>query len=317
MRKYLLYPVICFCCFFIQSCNITEGTTECDIAVQFVYDYNMQYVDLFHQQASIMDLYIFDEEGYLFTIISDHTGKFDEDYLINLPFETPKKVYQFVAWSGLYTDFYEYSNEISTIENFLVRGIENDPSEKIISRELPSLWHGKITEETGRSHEIKTINLMKNTKKFRLVIQSTQENNPITVEDFDVRILSSNNTYDHTNSILDDPENRTTYLPYYSGDDEATGASLVELNTLRLMENRENELIVTYKNNGHTFNLNLNNYLNALRLEKYSGMDFQEYLDREDSFYIILFLGIKDQMYVASGIQINGWYTRIQETPLD
>lgn len=315
MKKYLLYSFISCCClFFPLSCNVTEGTTECDIAVRFVYDYNMQYVDLFHKQASIMDLYIFDEDGFLFSIISDYPGSFNENYLMNLPIETQKQVYQFVAWSGLYSDFYECNSEISTIEGLMVRGIESDPSKKIINKELPPLWHGKIVEPTGSNHEIKTINLMKNTKKFRLVIQNMAEDNPITVEDFDVRILSSNNTYDHTNTILDDPENKTTYLPYFSGDDPDTGAAMVELNTLRLMEERDHKLIITHKNYNQTFELNLNKYLNALRLEKYSAMDFQEYLDREDYFYIILFMNLDKHMYVASGIQINGWYKRIQDS---
>lgn len=313
MKKYLLYPLISCCCLFLPlSCNVTEGTTECDIAVQFVYDYNMQYVDLFHKQASIMDLYIFDESGYLFTILSDYAGEFGENYLMDIPLDTQRGVYQFVAWSGLYDEYYECTSEVSDIEGLVVRGIESDVSEHIIDRELPPLWHGKITEPVGGNHETKTISLMKNTKKFRLVIQNTQEDNPVTVEDFDVRILSSDNNYNHLNRILDDPSNMTTYLPYYQGNDQDTGAAMVELNTLRLMEDRENKLIVTHKEYEQTFTLDLNAYLNALRLEKYAGMDFQEYLDREDSFYIILFLGIEKQMYVASGIQINGWYRRIQ-----
>jgi len=58
----------------------------------------------------------------------------------------------------------------------------------------------------------------------------------------------------------------------------------------------------------------LNKYLNALRLEQYSGLSLQEYLDRSDKYGIVLFFKGMDSEgnYISVDMQINGWLIREQ-----
>ncbi len=296
------------------SCNVTDGTKDCEVYVRFVYDYNMAYVDLFPQQATIMDLFLFDEEDMFLTEVKDHSGSFPEDYLMRLPIDGYRKTYDLVAWSGLYEEAYEYVTESSRSATVHSLGVKSAASEgKVIDYRLPALWHGRIMEEAGgQSHEVKTIRLMKDTNTFRFVIKNNAGMNTYAVEDLDVRILSANSRYDYDNRILDEEGDHTVYLPYYTEDDPEAG-SVFEMNTLRLMEDRDTRLVITHKASGEKLELSLNTYLNALRLQQYGGMELQEYLDREDTFLMVIFLGMPEFGYLTAEVTINGWYVRIQD----
>jgi len=58
---------------------------DCNSYVRFVYDYNLEYIDLFHKQATKMNLYVFDEKGVFVTELKEESGAFAPDYLMTLP----------------------------------------------------------------------------------------------------------------------------------------------------------------------------------------------------------------------------------------
>lgn len=99
------------------------------------------------------------------------------------------------------------------------------------------------------------------------------------------------------------------YTAYHTEDDPETGA-IAELNTLRLMTDTENRLVITHKSSGNVIlDIPLNKYLNALRLQQYADIPLQEYLDRADKHGIILFFKGMDGNgnYISVDVQINGW----------
>lgn len=52
------------------------------------------------------------------------------------------------------------------------------------------------------------------------------------------------------------------------------------------------------------FDVNLLRYLEMMRMDEYSSMPLQEYLDREDDYRVILFMGGDGHLL---SIQINLW----------
>ncbi|MCD8267886.1 MAG: FimB/Mfa2 family fimbrial subunit [Parabacteroides sp.] len=309
----------------LTSC-IKDGADICESYIRFVYDYNMEYEDLFHKQASKINLYLFDQEGVFIQELKDDTGAdgtFPRGYKMPLPdgLEGPT---QFVAWSGLYDEYYQTPTMIpghSTLDDLKIA--LNKQEGNIQDTELPHLWHSQLVGSAAKNvtynNDTITMSLVKNTNSIRIVLQSFDDDVAVDIENFDIKVKSVNGSYDHLNNTVD--QNTWTYLPHVSKNDEGTGAAVVELSTLRLLADRQNRLTVFYEPaNSMVLDIDLNKYLNALRLEKYSDMPLQEYLDRESEYGIIIFLTKTEGSqpgttnWLSAAIQINEWYVRTQET---
>lgn len=321
MNRFIGYiQVACFCLLLCASC-VRDGIDEdCNSYVRFVYDYNLEYVDLFHKQATKMNLYVFDENGVYVTELKEESGAFAPDYLMPLPESFRGKKFIVVAWSGLYDQSYDkelLTPGASTLQDMEVRvnNLKTRSGKGTVDRELHPLWHGKHTEiKPLYNNDITTVSLMKNTNTFRIVMQMLDDAS-IDVNDYDFRIISPNGRYNHGNELQNDEETeKVEYTVYHTENDDETGA-IVELNTLRLMTVKDNRLVITHKSTGKSIlDIPLNKYLNALRLEQYSGLSLQEYLDRSDKYGIVLFFKGMDSEgnYISVDMQINGWLIREQ-----
>lgn len=322
MRKFIGYVQTACCCLLLCTSCIKDGIDEdCNSYIRFVYDYNLEYIDLFHKQATKMNLYVFDENGRYVTELKEESGSFEQGYLMPLPESMRGQKYIAVAWSGLYDESYDRTSlkpGVSTLEDLEV-SVNNLKTRSVsgsVDRELHSLWHGKNSEITPQyNNDVTTVSLMKNTKKFRIVMQRLDEGT-IDVNDYDFRIISPNGRYSHENGLLsDETSEQITYTAYYTANDLETGA-IAEMNSLRLMTDKNNQLIITHKTTGNVLlDIPLNKYLNALKLQQYADLSLQEYLDRCDKYGIILFFkGLDDNgNYISADIEINGWLLREQE----
>ena len=84
----------------------------------------------------------------------------------------------------------------------------------------------------------------------------------------------------------------------------------VDMNTMRLMEDRKTRLVLTEKASGkRVFDINLIDYL-AMTNAEGKNLSTQEYLDRQSNYHIIFFLS---ESWLAVQIVVNGWVHRIQE----
>ena len=302
MNRFIGYIQVACCCLLLCASCVRDGMDEdCNSYVRFVYDYNLEYIDLFHKQATKVNLYVFDEKGVFVTELKEESGAFAPDYLMTLPQSMAGKKYIFVAWSGLYDESYDkvaLTPGVSTLADLevSVNNLKTRSGGGVVDRELHLLWHGKQAEVSPQyNNDVTTVSLLKNTKKFRIIMQMLDDSN-IDVDDYDFRIVSPNGRYDHENG-------------------SETGA-IAELNTLRLMTDKENRLVITHKSSGNVIlDISLNKYLNALRLQQYSDLPLQEYLDRADKHGIILFFkGMHSNgNYISVDVQINGWLIRKQE----
>jgi hypothetical protein len=335
MQKMMKRQAICFAlgslALLLASC-VKEGGEVCESYLRVVYSYNMEYKDLFDRQASFFDLFVFDAETGLFDREIRVEGPFAENYRMKIPADMQGRKYHFVLWAGLHFDSYDFPHHsdrteldgmipgVSTMEDLLVH--VKGHSEQKVDRvdHLEPLWHGILRDveyPAGERHTV-VMPLVKNTNTFRVVlqtldaVQSRAEAEPIDIDDFDVRIYSANGRYNHLNSVLDDHGRHIEYLPHYTGNDPEAGG-IAELSTMRLMDSRANNLMLSDKASGNTIlNLDLNVYLNALKFQQWLDMPLQEYMDREDKYAVLILLQKEaGEGWVAASIEINGWLLRV------
>lgn len=317
MKRFILSIIFIGSILFFPSC-IREDLEGCKQYIQFVYDYNMSYTDLFCKEATKMDLYIYDLNGkFVCNIADEKSAYFPYGYKISLPESLPDGKYSLIAWSGLYDDSYNCANPMegrSILEDHFVtiKNYENCH----VGFQMKPLWHGmsEIQLDKG-SNKVDTIPLMKNTKQFRIVMQDLTDGQLLDVKDYGFEIKSVNGCYDYCNTVSGD---EISYTPYYTYNDTLAGA-VAELNTQRLMAGVSNRLCITDKqSNKSIININLDKYLAALRLQQYKDIPYQEYLDRTDEYAIIFFFkGLEPGGdYISFEMQINKWFIREQEEDL-
>ena len=295
----------------LSSCtNLYEDLPECRLFVKFKYDYNMLYADAFHTQVDKVELYVFDKDGkYLFKQSEEGAALVTGSYLMEV--ELPVGEYQFMAWAGAH-DSYDITSMTpgsSTITDMKLQLIREESF--IIKHELEPLWYGEIIKVnfTGTTHQTETINLIKDTNKVRFVFQGYREDSwQVNVNDYDYEIIESNGHLAHDNSLLDDDV--LSFQPCIT-EQVSPYSAAVELNTMRLMANRQTRFVVTEKATGKkVFNINLIDYLAMTKLGG-NKMETQEYLDRESEFKIIFFFS-EAESWLAVQVQIGDWIWRIQ-----
>ena len=291
------------------SCDsFKEDLPECRLSVKFKYDYNMEFADAFHTQVDKVELYVFDKDGkFLFKQAEEGGSLSTGNYLMEVAL--PVGEYQFVAWAGA-RDSYDITSLIpgtSTITDLKLQ-LKREES-LIIDKELETLWYGEIINVnfTGTIHQTETINLIKDTKRVRFIFQSYANNWELKMNDYDYEIRESNGYLGHDNSLLDDDV--LSFRPYYM-EQKDPATAYVDMNTMRLMEDRKTRLVLTEKASGkRVFDINLIDYL-AMTNAEGKNLSTQEYLDRQSNYHIIFFLS---ESWLAVQIVVNGWVHRIQE----
>ena len=315
--RYTIWGILIICPWILTSCDMFhEDLPECRLFVKFKYDYNMLFTDAFHTQVDKVELYVFDKDGkFLFSQVEEGEALATGNYQMEV--KLPIGEYQFLAWAGARDsyDIYTPRGE-NTITDMRLR-LKREES-LIISKELEPLWYGYISDVdfTGTSHQTETIDLIKDTNKIRFVFQgysdsyiraTSGDNWNVNMNDYEYEIIESNGHLAYDNSLLEDDV--SSFRPYYM-EQKSSSAAAVELNTMRLMEDRPTRFVVTEKSTGKkVFNINLTDFL-ALTSMEGNNMDVQEYLDRQDRYKIIFFFA--DNTWNAIQVNINGWTWYLQ-----
>lgn len=305
------------------SCDdaIYDKLDPCGLDIQFVYDYNLKYADAFPKEVKKVDLFIFDEQGKYIETITVENDAFPKDYKLHLDLAPGK--YQFITWAGLYDKSYTFPKLTpgqSTPEELRV-GIKNKNG--LVDTELDALWHGILKEITvsGTPNQTVTIPLVKDTNTFRFLLLTSDKNNPINVNKYEFEIVSDNGLYTSQNAIV--KGNSIQYTPYYREnlDNTAEGGvnyagAVVEITTGRLMADQANRLVIRDKSTGKILlDVNLNDFLASLKLQTYSKMPMQEFLDRKDEYVVSFFFteGTTPEADLMSvRVMIDGWLVREQ-----
>ena len=278
----------------VASCDsFNEDLPECRLSVKFKYDYNMEFADAFHAQVDKVELYVFDKNGkYLFKQAEEGSALSTGNYLMEV--ELPVGQYQFMAWAGA-RDSYDITSKRE--------------ASLIINKRMETLWYGEVINVNfdGTVHQTETINLIRDTKIVRFGFQSYTGSWTLDMNDYDYEIIESNGHLGHDNSLLDDDV--LSFRPYYM-EQKDPATAYVDMNTMRLMEDRKTRLVLTEKASGkRVFDINLIDYL-AMTNAEGKNLSTQEYLDRQSNYHIIFFLS---ESWLAVQIVVNGWVHRIQE----
>ncbi|MDH6534886.1 hypothetical protein D0T51_07660 [Parabacteroides sp. 52] len=329
--KYIRYA--CYGLVLLLTSCIRDGLEECPPEesgkrIRFVYDYNMSYEDLFHRQVARVDLYLFDENGvYLSKIVDEVSGEktFPKGYTMALP-ESYNEVAQLVAFPvGLYNGQMEELNTTALVEgksrlkDLYVRLKAH--ADNRLDKAIRPLWHGRA-RMTDMLNDTLTVPLLKNTNRFRIVLQSLQSESEIDVNEFAFHLETANAAYDAYNTPVDNSV--WCYQPFFQENDWGGAGGVAEIHTLRLMADRDNMLTIKHLKTGTTtLKINLNKYINALKLQEYNYMSLQEYMDREDEYKLLIFLTQKpavdptdpnpDRVWVAAEVVMQPWIDRDHE----
>lgn len=302
-----------------QNACIYQDETTCPIEVQFVYDYNMNFADGFPTLVNDVTLFIFDNEGNYLGAKKDQGSHLDQNYRMTL--DLKPGVYRLVAWAGLEEDKTCY-----TVNDALVRDNSNlydltlslNTNGDSYNKSLSNLWHGIVEDYivNPNTPTLATIPLVYNVNRFKVLLQSATANE-LTKDTYSFCIEANNYKYNYDNSLQQCQPLRyepSSLKEAVIENDAMTRnnnfhAVLGELSTLRLKESKQSKFIVRNENTGNEiFNIDLVKYLDLMRLDQHASMPLNEYLDRQNSYQVILLIGTDsagNEMMLS--LQINKW----------
>ena len=295
----LLLVLVLFSC-----TSIDETLPECRLYVRFRYDYNMEFSDAFASQVNRVDVFVFDKDGTFVIKKSEQGETLGGSYRMPLPL--PAGEYRIAAWAGMSDDF-EMPEPVAgktTLEELTVR-MKREES-LVHNKALNPLWYGGVqaVSFTGRQEQTETVSLIKDTNKFRFILQKSGPGEELDINDCLFEIRADNGYYDWNNDLLDD--DMISYRPYYLEKVEDVGI-VVEMNTMRLLEHKKVYLTLTRKSDGkELMRIDLIPYLLLTKMEGHN-IPAQEYLDRQSEYAIVFFYNPELLNFLSTKIVINGW----------
>ena len=282
------------------SCtSIDETLSECQLYVSFRYDYNMEFTDAFAAQVNRVDVFVFDKDG-TFIMKKSEQGKTLGSGSYRMHLQLPIGEYRIATWAGM-SDACEMPEPVagkSTLEDLTVK-MKREES-LIHNKVLEPLWYGEIqtVNFTGKQKQTETVRLIKNTNKFRFILQKSGPGEELDMNDCLFEIRADNGYYDWNNDLLDD--DMISYQPYHL-------EKVEEMNTMRLLEHKKVYLTLTRKSDSkELMKVDLIPYLLLTKMEGHN-IPAQEYLDRQSEYAIVFFYNPELLNFLSTKIMINGW----------
>lgn len=316
----------------ISCSTIFTDQTECPrgISLRFVYDYNMEYANSFHQKAHCATVYVYDDQGNFVTMVEETEEDLsNEDW--RMRFDLEPGDYTLFAYSGLACEESSFTSVSmgakasgSHIGDFAVTLNHDD----FVSDEvLHDLYYGNLGQPLKLSvkeddYQEATVRMLKNTNNIRILLQQ-MNGEQITADEFTFAITADNSHMDAANEIVS--KGQVTYLPWTKGqtvvgvaEDGQTpvSAAFAEFSTSRLTEETSAQLIIhSVEKDKDIIRIPLDTYLLLLKSQLYEDMPAQEFLDRESEWTLAFFLDSNNR-WINTNIIVNGWTIRINDSEL-
>ncbi len=310
-----------------------EGDCSVTYRVKFSYDLNMCWTDEFAQQVNSVRLYAFDSSGNLVWSGTESGDALSRPgYTMELPL--PAGQYDLVAWGGGEGSFDIPSRDrVNTLSDLIalmnrVAGSEGAYSDKDLSPLFHGMMRVELPEVYGTTVDVSTIPLMKNTNRIHVELRH-KDGRPLDPASFVFTITDANGKMNYDNSLLADES--ITYHPWQDvrSDEEDESRFYVSMTTGRLMEDSNMRLVVKDAATGKVIiDFLLIDYLVMAKDQYSQPMSAQEYLNREDEYYLTFTIeGGEDpdpdpdpdpdyNWYINAGIFINSWHIVLQNTDL-
>lgn len=302
--------------------------------VRFVYDWNMLYADAFASQVKTLTLYAFDADGQLV-----YTNYAATDSIISKGYmdvdDMPAGTYQLMVWAqgeDRYAGSYTFGTPGQGSDSRSGLTVTINSEQNTVDHDLTPLFYGTLDNAdmtdmpTGGTREV-TVPLMKDTNVFRIVLQNLN-GTPLDAQSFDFRITDSNGSLDADNNLVSSPVLTYQAWSQYSGEagisSDATGgstitgvsAAIAELTTNRLIVGQDMRLHVTDATNGtEIINIPLIDIALLVKGNYNRSMSDQEYLDRQDTYDLIFFIG-DDRTWLSASIYVNSWRVVLQDVEM-
>lgn len=301
---------------FVSSCAwVDDDYSNCPTCpkgckLQLSYIYNMLNAEAVSSQVKNAQVLILDKnDSILKEVEVDSLALSSNDYTIDVS-SLSNGNYSFLVWCGIDNKYLKSSPYHVSLTR---------DSAMSVSYQVPSLFYGKtelLPVNVSEGYTTIPVRLVKDTKTISCTLQS--DNNEYLQEgDFDLSIESRNGVIDSLNTPSDDTI--TTYKPFYADSSSVEGYKTVTfgINSLRLLENDNTRLVLTYRPTGNTIvDLPLSKYLLMFKNVNNPAMVSQEYLDREDTYNLIFLLTRSMDGYMCCELRINGWIVRLNEMKL-
>ena len=323
------------------GCNLVrEDLAECPMPVvelRFVYEYNMEFANAFHNQVDCLAAYFFNSDGRLVAIekVTEQELLADENYRMHP--ELPVGDYHVVAYGGMECERASFSNSNMTDGSLLTdMQVHLNPACLIDDgkRRLHNQFFGAADFSVDTENDTRaTVQMMRNTNSIQIALQHLN-GKPVDCNDFDYEITDDNNDFDYDNNLLATGE--ITYKPYNT-ENRATGtsvdeenggevqqwyAALAQFTTSRLVKRtvQNNKQTSTYlhvrrvKDGKTIIRIPLINYMLLFKSNNTAaGLDYmgdQEYLDRENTWNFVFFLD-ENNLWISTRLIINDWEVRL------
>ena len=331
----------------LLSCSLVrEDIAECpnpEIEIRFMYDYNMEYANAFHNQVDCLSVYFFDADGHLVDIerVTNRDSLADENYRMK-PL-LPDGNYHVVAYGGMECENASFApHNLATGAHLTDLNVHLNPNCLTDTTRFRLHNHyygsGDFTVD-NKADSRATVYMMRNTNSVQIALQHLN-GSPIDVNDFIFEITDDNNDFDYANNLLAtgeikynpwNTENRSTGTVDSDTTLDSNAAesstqewhtALAQFTTSRMVARKQTSatLHVRRAEDGDTvFRIPIINYM-LLFKHNNSGagleqMSDQEYLDRENSWNFVFFLDeTKDNMWINTRLIINDWEVRLNNT---
>lgn len=316
-------------CTAAAACNgfIFEDEGDCSVVyrVKFRYDMNMKYADAFSHEVRAVTLYALDEGGSIVWKKSESGAALAaEGY--SMVVDVPAGKYNLLAWCD--ADEYKSWNFNSSAASLSELGCslntrsDSNGTAYTDSRidDLYYAWNAGVDFTADEGEAETTMSLTKDTKQFKVILQHLS-GEAVDADKFEFLISADNAVMDSDNSLIGSTEVEFRAWAVSSGSaatkaDGELNLALAELSTGRLVKGHSPRLIVRIKDSGRTvLSVPLIDYALLIKGHYNSGIDDQEYLDRQDEYNMIFFLDENDS-WVNTYIYINSWKVVLQGADL-
>lgn len=283
MKRGVYLPLTLLAFLFTLGGCIKEDLSKCngEFNLKFRYVKNSEGVDKFPSEVNKLDVFVYDENDVLVGKFSDAGGHLDASYQMNLPLEPGK--YKVITWGNL-------ENELCEMKG-MTEGTKKEQHEvtlkgtssgrvDVIDREIPPVFYGQEMEIEVKANKKReaTVDLIKNTKRVRVLIKGLPMENMRAMDDmldWHCFISSEHGTLSNDNTSTGD-----NLLQYMPKDQVVDGVMQCDYTLFRLCETVPSSLIVEEIGGKNLFNRNIVEIILAER----PNTDFEI----EDEFQITL-----------------------------
>lgn len=301
----------------ITGCDVFhDDLDQCDLFLEFRYDYNMENEDWFADQVEEVKVYVFDaERKYLQTFTEKGNPLKNTDYRMLIPYQL--KGCTAVVWAGKTNEFYRLSS-MTTGDPIDKLALKYEPDNNMSNNHLDALWHSGplLMFSPENISNTETVSLIRNTNDITISI--TRGSNPVDLSKYDIQLIAANSIYDYKNNFGDGNKN----IIYHPCADEVDNKLSLQtrLHTLRFVKDVAMPFSITEQTSGKAIDIGGEttiNLIDYLLKSKPEAMGDQEYLDRRYQWDINIRIGDKEENgYIALSITINNWTYWFQPTDM-